>query len=483
MANYDADTTETVFIVFGAFLVCSYAATALFLLGIFVPKLTRELEEVMDGFARNWIQLQTLTALAYLNLKYTYSSATIIHANHSWVFINYADKDIKNSISQPETINYPDYFFATDEWEPYYFYNVFTVICIVGGYILAYVASKFIWKRTYDKNILTKIMEFEVGLQILKIVHFRLVMSFFLDLKEILDGKTIDFNSGLSFGVSIALLAVYPIGKILYLRIKHRANLEASKIKKIFGADYRAYRYFIREFHLIFEQFENIGIAASLCMIGEYKDIQLILVVTLHAAMLVYIGVFRPFRVFRTNLEDIAQRLIKTALAGVLVIYHFIDQKDFLENGVIALLIIWYLTKLLFTFLHIKELMSSVKTLLDQAPIDELEIEEQPKAFKKKRKSRKEVSLAKLNSRSDSEEETGKKKNGKKNNYNDVITTGRDRGEEDFTRDISEDESPKKTKKNHDGNHMRKLSSTEEEDIDPRLVRKRTPKRRRQSRK
>lgn len=82
MADFDTEIVETTFFTFGLFLVGSYAAVAIFIIGIYVPKLARELEECLDSLTRNWIQIQTITALAYLNLSYTYKIETIIDANH-----------------------------------------------------------------------------------------------------------------------------------------------------------------------------------------------------------------------------------------------------------------------------------------------------------------------------------------------------------------------------------------------------------------
>lgn len=116
----------------------------------------------------------------------------MLGANRSWIFINYFDFQVEKYIDQSPQ-NYTDYFYAREEWTPYYFNNSFTCLMILLLYLAIYTVVKLIsCMSKSDLKGFVCIFEFEIGQQLLKVMHFRLAINFFLELKNLGDGKGYD---------------------------------------------------------------------------------------------------------------------------------------------------------------------------------------------------------------------------------------------------------------------------------------------------
>ena len=426
------------FLGMGVSVVGLYLVLIWFLAMIYVPKVRKEIEDLLNCMTQNWVELQMITAFAYVKIGITSNSIEMITANDQWVFFNFFDEYFGGFTG----ISTDDYEWS--QWSVSAFKNVFTVVIFSVGYLLMYAVLKIAFRHSE----LTRFFEFEIGQVLMKIMYFRVALSLFLEVFRLFEGGKADYNTGVVGLLSLLIILIFPSVKIIYLRMKYRSNLNSARALELFGSDYRSYQTCWREFHMITEQLLLLAIAGCLAFLVYQPKPQLFGITGCLGMFLAYSIIFKPLRYRRLNIEAWFSRALLLGIMAVILGSYYYTTTKFVDYGIGAGLMIWYLGKIGFTIMHLHVTFEAVKELMDK--------ENPPDSYS--------PSLLKGDGKS-------KEKNG--GSYNEEVTvgnTGRGIGE-------SQEEGIQREGSNNSGIKKRikrnvTVDSTPDS-IDPRLMRKR----------
>ena len=213
---------------------------------------------------------------------------------------------------------------------------------------------------------LTRFFEFEIGQVLMKITYFRVALSMCIEAFRLYEGGKADYTTGVVGVLSLLILLAFPLFKIIYLRMKYRSNLDYPRVLELFGSDYRVYQACWREFHMIIEQILQLAIAGCLAFLVYQQRPQAFAITGCLGLFLVYSIIFRPLRSRRLNIEAWISRGVLCGLMAIILGSNYYTNANFLDYGVIAGLALWYLGKVVFTFLHLRAAFEDVRQLLDK---------------------------------------------------------------------------------------------------------------------
>ena len=419
---------------------------------IYVPKLRKEIERLLNLTSQNWIELQLITAFMYVKTSLTIDAKNILSANHEWVFFNFLNSFYENIIDDNTNSMNIDY------WSKNAFKNVFTITI----WIILYGIFYLILIIGFKKSFVLSFFQFEIGQQFMKIFVFTIGISLFIEINNIFNGISASANSWIIYFYGVLFLIVYPLGKIIYLRLKHRGKLDLPSIFLIFGRDYRDYQKNFREFHMLFEQFLQLFIAGVLIFVNNYEEPQLFLMLSGLILFCMYSVLIKPYYSMILNLESWFSRGLLTIMIGIILASRYYSSQAVLNYGLLISLILWYLEKLLFTTFNIFSALKTVKLLLvrdlssDNSPPNLINEENPTDIYKKKRFSK----LEKL------------KKNNSIDDEHTFIIPDSPVKDEIFEIDRQATGSTLIEQKNETKN----IGDSSADDIDPRFLRKRSSK-------
>ena len=448
----NSDTAAYFFLALGIALIGLNLLIVGFLSMIYVPKIRKEIENLLNIMSQNWIELQLITSFAYVEISLTEDVTNMLTANNQWIFFNFLDTFYGSVLHQNTNDTGMNY------WSKSAFKNVYTITLFIILYLISYAILKLCFK----KSTLLSFFEFEIAQHLMKIFIFRVGMSLFLEIDDLFNGGTADYNTGIICFYGCIFFAVYPLAKIIYLRLKYRGNLDSSNILRIFGRDFRDYQICWREFHILTEQSLQLIIAGALIFIDTMKAPQSFTILAALGLFFAYSVIFKPYRYKILNMDAWCSRGLLTGMMGIILGSYYYSSLDFLNYGILLSLVLWYTEKLCFNVYHIYSAFGAVKALMDkEQPIDG-------------------VSPSLLNEETDDKKKkrvTIKRKNSEKNaieDENTIVTTGRP----------ERDESPEYEREGTANNSVKQrikrgvtIESTPDS-IDPRLSRNRTSRKR-----
>ncbi|OMJ95748.1 hypothetical protein SteCoe_822 [Stentor coeruleus] len=360
---FESDKASDAFLVLGICSVSGGLIICTFLLFIYVPKIRSLINDLLDIIVQNWSELQLMTAFAYFEINYTVRANEILRSNRRWAFFNFFDQYCDNVTGEN-----PEDFLYT-EWSENAFKNVFTILLFLGIYILAYGIYKILGKCRPSLNLvgLTKFFEFEIVLQILKLGTFRISFSLFIEIYRLAAGSSSSYGTAIISILSFFILLLYPILKLMYLRLKYRGNLEGSLAFEYFGSDFRAYQYCWREFHLLVDQSLMLITGACIVFLKYFEEIQVLMVLACHAIFFGYTTFFHPFKKKLRHIEAVCSRFCLLSISTIVAVRYYYKENRFFEDWIIAVLSVWYAGKVGFLVLHLKNTFQGVRGLLDKS--------------------------------------------------------------------------------------------------------------------
>lgn len=352
------DVASSCFLAAGLVVIGLNLVVIFFFSMIYVPKIKKDIEDLLGTMTQNWIELQILTAFAYVQVGLTSDTKDMLAANDKWVFFNFFDQFCESVLQNNSADS------EWDEWSESAFKNVFTVTLFIIAYLLLYMVFKLVLKN----STFTEFLQFEIGLVLMKIAFFRVSLSLFLEIYHLYNGGTADYNTGIISFYGLFFIVIYPALKIIFLRMKFRGNLNASRALQLFGSDFRSYKTCWREFHILTEQFLQLIIAGSLAFLIEQKEPQIFAMTGGLCVYLAYSIFFSPLRYRRLNIESWYSKGLLCGIIGIILGSHYYSDTDFLDYGVVIGLSLWYLGKLVFTFMHFHVAFDAVKDVMDKEP-------------------------------------------------------------------------------------------------------------------
>lgn len=427
------DVVEKISLVLSVFIIGFPLVLSLFFAMIFVPKIRKYIQNLVDLCCVNWMELQLIGSFVYFNTESTGFVEKVLRANRNWVFFNFFDV-IWDEIVDGEVENC--YF---TEWSCLGVKNVLTVLVVLVAYWAVYLGFKVCRKGSE----VLRFLEFEAGLQIVKVSTFRAFFSGCLEVKRLVQGEEGSYSSGIVLFVATWCVLAVPLYKLLYLRIKYLGNLNSHKPLTYFGSDYRAYKTCWREFHILPELSCLLISALSIVFLDSFPQPQIFLLQSTLLLFTTYTIIIRPFKSFRHNLQFCISRSLLTLIFSIQTIHHYYQSSQFQNYSITILLLLYFSLKISFVAYELHISLLGIKEIMDNSEEDLLNS----------------TSIKELN---------------EKNNENDftVVTTGRLPEEpEQLLREASQSSSKVRIKRGVTGE-----SNTES--IDPRLTRKRVTRKR-----
>lgn len=360
---FESNKASDAFLVLGICSVSGGLIICAFLVFIYVPKIRSLINDLLDIIVQNWSELQLMTAFAYFEINYTARASEILRSNHHWAFFNFFDQYCDKVTGE----NSHDFLFT--EWSENAFKNVFTILLFLGTYILAYGICKGLRKCRPSLKLLalTQFFEFEIVLQLLKLGTFRVSFSLFIEIYRLAAGSSTSYGTAVISILGFLMILLYPIMKLMYLRLKFRGNLEGSLAIEHFGSDFRAYQYCWREFHLLVDQSLMFVTGACIVFLKYFQEIQVLMILACHAIFFGYTTFFHPFKKKLRHIEAVCSRFCLLAISTVIAVRYYYKENEFFDNWILAVLSVWYVGKLAFLFLHLKSTFVGVRGLLDKS--------------------------------------------------------------------------------------------------------------------
>ena len=87
----NSDTAAYFFLALGIALIGLNLLIVGFLSMIYVPKIRKEIENLLNIMSQNWIELQLITSFAYVEISLTEDVTNMLTANNQWIFFNFLD--------------------------------------------------------------------------------------------------------------------------------------------------------------------------------------------------------------------------------------------------------------------------------------------------------------------------------------------------------------------------------------------------------
>ncbi|OMJ70124.1 hypothetical protein SteCoe_31978 [Stentor coeruleus] len=357
---YDSNKACLAFLCQGVFLVSGPLIVCVFFLFIYVPKLKNNLNRILDILVRNWIELQIITSFAYFEIEYPEKASDILRANSEWAFFNFIDRYYDIIISKNNKS------FLYTEWSNNAFKNIFTLLFFLGFYCTLLVLIKIIQKSRISSKLpeIFNFLNIDIVLQLFKLGTFRVFFSMFIEIYRIFYGSSWRFSTIIISLASFLILILYPIVKLVYIRLKYRANLEKPKIYNLFGTDYRPYKLCWREFHLLVEQSLLYITGGCIIFLKLFPKVQAIIVLISYSGLLLYTSLFFPFKINLENFEAVFSRFCMMMISIVIVIRNYYTNDNFFYYWILVVLCFWYAGKIGFLVLNLRIPFEDIKKLL-----------------------------------------------------------------------------------------------------------------------
>lgn len=330
---------------------------SLFFALIFVPKIRKYLQNLINLSTMNWLELQLISSFAYFNADFTDFTLKLLRANRFWVFFNFFN------VAWDKVANDNPENFLFTEWSSLGIKNIFTILVFLVIYLTIFVVLK-IFAR---KSEVTRFFEFEAGLQIVKISTFSAFLAGCIEVYRLVDGSEATYSTGIVFFIATGCFLGVPLFKLLYLRLKYLGNLDSPVPLTYFGSDYRAYKACWREFHIIPELSCLLISAASITFLDYFSLAQKFLLLSTLFLFSTYTILIRPFKEPRLNIQHCISRSLITLIFTIITIHHYYNSDSFLNYSVLSLLLLYFSLKLTFLFYEIHLSLEGIKQIMDSS--------------------------------------------------------------------------------------------------------------------
>lgn len=357
---YDSNKACLAFLFQGVLSVSGPLIVYIFFLFIYVPKLKNNLNSILDVLVRNWIDLQIITSFAYFEIEYPDKASDVLRANSKWAFFNFFDR-FYDTIIDASHKN-----FLYTEWSNNAFKNIFTLLLFLGFYSSLLVLIKILKKSGISSKLpeVCSFFSIDIILQLFKLGTFRVSFSMLIEIYRIFYGSSWTFATIIISLASLFILVLYPITKLLYIRLKYRGDLEKSQIYELFGTDYRAYKPCWQEFHLLVEQSLFYITGSCILYLKFFPKVQVIVSLISYAGLFVYTCLFFPLKAKFKNFEAIFSRLCIMMISIVIVIRNYYKNDDFFNYWILIVLCFWYAAKVIFLVLNMRTPFEDIKKML-----------------------------------------------------------------------------------------------------------------------
>ena len=332
-------------------------AFAVFFALIYSPKIKKHIENQLEICTNAWIELQLVFSFCYFNQDYTDLALKVLRANRHWVYFNFFDTFCDDVVKSGSD----DFIFT--EWSTFGFKNIFTICLFSVFYLIFYLICKIF----IIKSNLTRFLEFEAGLLLVKISTFRVALALCIEVYRLVGGEQGGYSTAIVLFVAFIFLGIVPFGKIFYLRLRYLGNLEADKPMRIFGSEYKMFKTCWREFHFLPERSCLVISAASIVFLKYFETAQIFIVLACLVMLTGYSIILKPFRDVRNNLHYCTSRTFITAIFCTVLGRHYYSEDLFLNYSLLILLFLFNSIKLSFILYELHLSLSKIRVLLSSS--------------------------------------------------------------------------------------------------------------------
>ena len=306
----------------------------LLLTSLWTEKVKSSLLALISSAVRGVVVLQSVGLFAYATPGWTSKSYDYLRSAESWVWFDYFDSLIDDKIDNPTQISPPNDLknFDNSHWSEFYLRNSFTSLGFWTFSLLFCVFS--ILLNRFKPAITQKMPIFRPDLFIFtyQLVHFRLVLSLFIEIRLIQSGKDYDWSFFLCIFLSFFTLILFPISELLYLRLKARGNLESDTNLWYFGATYRDYKKAGQVFHFHSVLVEQVGLGLAVGVLGQWEDLQPYVIFAICLLTFLYTAISRPYLRLIDNLDQISSLFLRLLFSIFLVLVFNDSQFDISDD-------------------------------------------------------------------------------------------------------------------------------------------------------